>query len=313
MKMYSRRRLLAAAAALRAEKLHGADGRAASRRTRATDYPGEKVIFSRGDRKLFEYRYSADRPKTYVHPLYAPNGAPVTQDSPADHVHHRGLMLAWSDIKGFDFWGEVNPDAPHGRIVHQKFKRRFNGSGDKPEFVEVNHWTADGKVLLVEQRTIRAPNVDGNATWLQWESELRVTGEPVELSAKGHPYDGLGIRFVASMDRGGALNSNGTSRIEAANGEPACWCAYTGALGSGPCTVAIFDAPDNPRHPAPFFVMNTPFGYLSAAPTFRQPFDLGKGQTIRLRYGVAVWNGPAERTTLDKAYEDWSGKPCVKL
>jgi putative ABC transport system permease protein len=43
-----------------------------------------------------------------------------------DHVHHRGLMVAWSAVNGYDFWGEVNP-APHGQIVHQRFLRCEGG------------------------------------------------------------------------------------------------------------------------------------------------------------------------------------------
>jgi len=308
MELYSRRRLLAAAAALPAATLTAEDGRRAFQRARIFDSSPEKVVFARGDRTLFEYRYAANRPKTYVHPLYAPNGAPISQDSPADHVHHRGLMLAWSNIKGFDFWGEVNPDVPHGRIVHRQFEKLGFGRAHTPEFIAVNHWIADGNVLVVERRTLRAPDLDRTATWLEWESELRAGDAPVTLSAEGHPYDGLGIRFIASMDKGTVLNSNGTATIEAANGEPACWCAYTGSLGSGSCTVAIFNAPANPRHPSPFFVMNTPFGYLSAAPTFKQPFELPKNQALRLKYAVAVWNGQADRRVLDKSYRRWSGK-----
>jgi hypothetical protein len=30
----------------------------------------------------------------YVHPVYAPNGAVVTDDFPKDHWHHRGIFWA---------------------------------------------------------------------------------------------------------------------------------------------------------------------------------------------------------------------------
>ncbi len=308
MNFYSRRSLLLTAACVPAAPIAAARSRSASGRARVADQAGEKVVFSRGERTLFEYRYTSTRPKTYVHPLCAPNGAPISQDSPPDHVHHRGLMLAWSDVKGFDFWGEVNTDAPHGRIVHRRFEHLGSAHGHTPECVALNDWIADGKVLVTERRALRAPDLDEAATWLEWESELRAAEGTVALSAQGHPYDGLGIRFVASMDKGAVLNSNGTSTIEAANGEAADWCAYTGSLGSGFCTVAIFNAPANPRHPAPFFVMNTPFGYLSAAPTFKQPLLLTNRSFVRLKYAVAVWNGQPDRETLDRAFQRWNGK-----
>jgi hypothetical protein len=240
-----------------------------------------KVVFRAGGRPLFEYRYAATRPKAYVHPLYAPDGSVVSLDSPKDHPHHQGLMLAWSDVNGFDFWGELNP-APHGQIVHQRF-----ASLNKHGFTAVNHWIGDGRVLLVERRSIRVPPQKDGTVRLEWESLLEPAREAVTLSAKGHPYNGLGIRLSPSLDHGAVLNSNGTTDIRKADGESARWCAYYGPSGG----VAIFDDPANPRYPTPFYVKNDPFGYLSAAPTYREPFRLEPGKSLRLRYTVAAFNG----------------------
>ncbi len=82
---------------------------------------GERVSFFWGKRLVSEYCFSSAAPKPYIHPLLAPNGAVLSYDGPKDHPHHHGLMLAWSGVNGFDFWGKVNP-APHGRIVHQRFE-----------------------------------------------------------------------------------------------------------------------------------------------------------------------------------------------
>ncbi len=297
---WTRRALLGLAAAVPA----AVKARAAEPAVRLSHVQGEKVSFFWGQRPLFEYRYSAARPKTYVHPLYAPNGVAVTLDSPPDHVHHRGIMLAWSDVKGFDFWGEENP-APHGRMVH----RRFEAMREKPAALVtgVNHWIAEGEVLLIERQTIRALPPAAEHVWLEWESELKPAREALTLSAEKHPYNGLGIRFARSMDGGSVLNANGTATIEQANGEPAAWATYYGALeGGGLCGVAVFDHPRNPRHPTPFFVMNR-FGYLSAAPTFREPFHLGVGQAIRLRYAVLAYLGAPARDRLEQLYRRWIG------
>ncbi|MFB3825840.1 MAG: PmoA family protein [Bryobacteraceae bacterium] len=234
--------------------------------------------------KIFEYRVG--RTKPYVHPLYFPDGREATLDGPKDHVHHRGLMLGWNDVNGYDFWGEENP-GPHGRIVQVR-------SG-------VNHWTAADKVLLEERREIRAaPLPEGN--WLEWRSELRARAEAVTLSGEKHPYDGLGVRFIREMDGGGCLNSRGTREIDKANGEPAAWCAYYRAGVGG---AALFDHPSNPRHPTPFFVMNR-FGYLSAAPTFREPLHLKPGEALRFRWGVLVFLSEPESGALGRRWREWS-------
>lgn len=267
-------------------------------RLRLADTKGEKVSLRYGATTLLEYRYSAARPKSYIHPLCTPNGQPVTLDAPRDHVHHRGLMAAWSEVNGIDFWGEVNP-ARHGQIVHQRFERLHEGP--PAEIVSLNHWIAEGKLLLIERRTVRVPPPTGG-TWLEWITELKAPNEPVSLAAGQHVYNGLGIRVIPEMDGGHVLNSNGSDTIEKANGEAAKWCAYAGA-GFG---VAFFDHPANPRHPNAFFVMNKAFGYMSAAPTFREPFQLARGQSIRFRWGVLAFSGEPTSEALDRRFQSWS-------
>jgi hypothetical protein len=104
------------------------------------------------------------------------------------------------------------------------------------------------------------------------------------------------------MDGGAVLNSRGTHTIEAANGEPAEWCAYSSA-GMG---VAFFDHPSNPRHPNAFFVMNRAFGYMSAAPTFRAPFELAPGGGIGFRWGVLTFRGAPDASALTRRFQSWS-------
>ena len=295
---FTRRRMLCAAGGLFAAQASGNEA------VRLEDTKAEKVSVFYGDRPLLDYRYDRARPKPYVHPLYLPNGEPVTLDGPEDHVHHRGLMVGWSALDGVDFWGEVNP-APHGRIVHQRFERLSPGT--PATIAAVNHWIANGKLLLVEHRTLQigAPRAEG--AWLDWTSELRAP-EPVSLATGGHVYDGLGIRFIHSMDGASVLNERGTTQIEKANGEPARWCTYYGPLSRPGETggVAFFDHPANPRHPTPFFVMNKPFGYMSAAPTFRDPFEMAKGQTLTFRWGVLSYTGKPEPEALNQLFQHWS-------
>ncbi len=274
---------------------------------RLLDARGESVSFLYGDQPLFDYRYSPARPKTYVHPLYAPNGLPVTLDGTADHIHHRGLMLAWTNVNGYDFWGETDPGVK-GRIVHQSFEKI-----GEAELIAVNHWIGAGDTLLVERRRLRAHAPAREFLWLEWESELRAAAGPVKLQADhaGSPvkaeYNGLGMRFVYSMNRGSALNSNGTAGTVRVNGEWARWCAFHGPLGAGSRGAAIFDHPNNPRHPTPFYVAaGKTFSYLSAAPTWHEPLRIEAGASIRLRYAVVTFTGESSPEMLERLYRDWT-------
>jgi len=281
----------------RRELILSAAWAAARPQVRLTDTKGEKIAATCNGTTLFEYRYSADRPKSYIHPLCLPGGQPITLDGPKDHVHHRGLMVAWSEVNGIDFWGETNP-ARHGPIAHQKFERVRDGA--RGEIRALLHWTAEGRLHLVERRTILVPPPGDDGVWLEWITELEAASGPVKLAAGQHVYNGLGIRFIHEWDGHSVLNSNGTATIDKANGEPAKWCAYH-APGGG---VAIFDHPTNPRHPSPFFVMNKAFGYLSAAPSFKEgAFELAAKQKIRFRWGVLTFRGAPQPDALNRRFE----------
>jgi hypothetical protein len=56
--------------------------------------------------------------------------------------------------------------------------------------------------------------------------------------------------------------------------------------------------------------MNKAFGYMSAAPTFREPFDLAQGQSIRFHWGVLAFRGEPDSATLNRRFQSWgkSGK-----
>lgn len=281
--------------------------------TRLEHGEGEKVSFLRGRQPLFDYCYGAGSPKPYVHPFCAPNGVPLTLLSPADHVHHRGLMLAWTNVNGFDFWGETDA-GEKGRILHQRFEKVV--SAPIAEITAINYWVGGGTAWLIERRTLRARPMAPDVVWLDWESELEPWRDPVTIRAEHeHPvpgraeYNGLGVRFRTSMNSGKPLNALGARSGREANGQRAAWCAFDGPLEEGGSAgMAIFDHPRNLRHPTPFYVAaGKTFSYLSAAPTFRQAIHMKPGDRLRLRWAVLSFLGEANRRQLGDLYDQWSG------
>jgi hypothetical protein len=110
------------------------------------------------------------------------------------------------------------------------------------------------------------------------------------------------------MAGGSVLNANGTTDPKQAQGEPARWCAFYGTCArDSEGGAAIFDHPQNPRHPTPFAVYSTNvMGYISAAPTFTQPkLTIPAGGVLRFRYGVAGFLGRADRASLDALFQEW--------
>ncbi|MDD2600646.1 MAG: PmoA family protein [Kiritimatiellae bacterium] len=68
-----------------------------------TGWSVDTVQLSINGSTVLEYQPNPNPNKTYLGKLYSPTGAQVLLDSPADHVHHHGLMLGL-DVEGISFW-----------------------------------------------------------------------------------------------------------------------------------------------------------------------------------------------------------------
>ena len=272
-----------------------------------------------GDRPLLEYRYAGVPRKPYVRRLFSPGGVNVLRDSPHDHKHHHALMFAIA-AGGVDFWSESDRC---GFQKHRSFTIEETATRDglsRAGFTEILDWTAPGaeKPLLVERRTIEAwHGKDLGASLLTWQSRLEPGPGKEAISLTGSHYFGLGLRLVESMDRVGRhFNADGREGSIVRGTErltPTRWSAYTAPADGKPVTVAMFDDPGNPRHPAHFFTMLQHFSYLSATLNlWKEPLSLEAGKPLVLRYGVAVWDAEAGPAEIEKLYRRWCERPSAK-
>ena len=177
-------------------------------------------------------------------------------------------------------------------------------------YAEGLRWVSqpNGEPLLVEQRTITAGRVGSPAVaFVTWESRFSVPQGKDSVLLSGSHYHGLGLRFIRSMDATGEFRNPDNTPGVVFRGEERLtrsrWCAYTAQANGRTVTVAMFDHPDNPRHPATWFTMAKPFAYLSATlKLHEEPLKLLSGKPLTLRYGVALWDGrpetDADRRTL---------------
>lgn len=264
-----------------------------------------------GGKELAEYRFSGVPYKPYVSVFRTPSGINLLRDAPHDHLHHHALMFAIG-VDGVDFWQEGN--AP-GRQVHREFSDtgdltpRYESTG----FVERLDWLGpeSESPLLQEKRTIHVfdPEEFG-ASLISWETELTVPEEKGNVTLTGSHYFGLGMRFIESMDKKGTFFNADNAEGEPVRGDEELtrsrWCAYTSMADGKPVTAAMFDSPENPRHPAWWFTMKTAFAYLSATQNLhREPMEIESGTPLTLRYGVALWDGHVDADTVEHTYKKW--------
>jgi sugar phosphate isomerase/epimerase len=261
-----------------------------------------------GERPVLEYRFTDVPFKPCVTRLWTPGGVQVLRDAPHDHLHHHALMYAVG-VDELNFWEEAPPDKV-GREMHRAFEDQGVGGA---RFAERLDWLGpDNKLLLAERRGIEVhPGADLGVTLLTWRTRFETPPGVASLKLTGRHYFGLGMRFVESMDRVGKIFQADASRDEVIRGTEHVvatkWIAYTAPVDGKPVTVAVFDHPGNPRHPAGMFRMLDPFAYLSATLNlYKEPLEIVAGKPLELAYGVAVWDGevPAER--VEGTYRRWT-------
>ena len=148
---------------------------------------------------------------------------------------------------------------------------------------------------------------------MTWQSKFELPEGTESATITGSHYHGLGVRFIKSMDSAGRhLNPDGKPGTVFRGNERllrSTWCAYTANADGKPVTVAIFDHPQNHRHPATFFTMTKPFAYLSATLNLhKEPLKVVSGKPLVLRYAVGVWDGKVENDRIDKLYRLWTTK-----
>ncbi len=278
-----------------------------------------------GQAPILQYRYGDVPFKPYVKELYTPSGLNVLLDAPPDHLHHHGLMLACA-VDNVDFWGEA-PSQPGGHfepLPGRQHHMEFSGVGVVgPEghrlswFAESVFWGSgpDRKPLLFEHRAVTARRIGTPmATVVTWASMLTPANGRESVVLSGAHYHGLGMRFIRSMDNDGEFRNPDNDPGVVFRGEERLsrsrWCAYTAKADGKLVTVAMFDHPENPRHPATWFTMAKPFAYMSATLRLHEePLKVVANRRMALRYAVALWDGRPETSQIEELYGAWKKSP----
>ena len=265
----------------------------------------------RGERTVLVYQKTPNKFKAYVKELYTPAGVQVLLDSPHDHIHHHALMYAVK-AETTDFWTEGNAKVSGTQRPRKAATRcTIAKDGNQATVEQTLDWvSAAGEVVLTEHRRVAVHgDAAPGATLLTWQTRLSVA-KGARARLWGAHYNGLGMRFVRSMDKGGRFyNPTGKAGVVVRGDEHnllAPWCAYTAAADGKPVTVAMFAHPKNFRGQTMWFTMTGPFSYLAATlDLHRRRHVLRADRPIDVVYGVAVWDGRIDAAAVEKLYRQW--------
>lgn len=269
------------------------------------------VVFS-GARPVLQYRYDGVPRKPYIKELFTPGGVQVLRDAPADHLHHHGIMFAVAADK-VGFWEET-PQS--GRQVPRELSPAEVTAGDgvsRIAFTQRLDWTAPGATapILEERRTIEVLAIEGIApTLVSWTTQLTPAPGRGAVELTGANYYGLGVRLLQSLDRAGRFLSASGEAGEIVRGEErlarSAWCAYAVPAEKPDVTIAVFGHPNDVRHPPTMFTMPVAFAYIAATLNlWKEPLAIEAGRPLTLVYGVALWDGAADRDEIERVYQRW--------
>jgi len=284
-----------------------------------TEHDGKVTV--KVDGKLFTEYCFTDVPRPYFYPVIGPTGVPINRHWPMkdgpneahDHPHHNSLWFTHGEVNGVDFW--ANGDEK-GKIVHDKFLEL--SSGPKTGVIKAqNNWVAaDGKLICTDTRTHRIhTRPDGQMI----DFEVTVHASHGKLTFGDTKEGSMAIRLAPTMrlkgdvGQGHIINSEG-HKDGSTWGKRAAWCDYYGPVNGEVVGVAIFDHPDNPRHPTWWHVRDyglfaaNPFGvsYFEGKPKGTGDLVVPAGESVTFKWRFYFHKGDEKQGQVAEHYREYA-------
>lgn len=239
-------------------------------------------------------------PRPYLHPVRSLAGATLTEAEPADHPHHLGLSLAFSDLNGTNFWGGSTFTAGagptmllnHGTQVPWGWQYADSGAAGN-----VTWLSEAGAELAAERRSIHCLEHPEPGSWSLSMTSVMVPRAGVERLAvsssavkgrEGAGYGGIFWRFARGSGDPLILSEAGTG-ADAAHGSLSPWLSITMRINGERISVVL--AQDR-GHLLPWFIRAD--GYLGAGPAvaWALPAHVDRAAPLRLALHAVIHDGP---------------------
>jgi hypothetical protein len=245
------------------------------------------------------------------HPLCTPSGEVVTAFAPDDHLHHRGVFLAWytmqaGDVKA-DFWGWGKFAPTEGRVIENR-SWSISPVQNQSELRIANDWRADRWTMVREDlRTTFFQRGCANVIDLRYELT-----PASDLTIDQGAFGGFCVRCrndgeVTFTGPDGKVSLPWPHHLKPETDWPAAdWYDLSVKLADGKTVgVAVLD---HPRNPPSGWHNLARLGMINPCVTAQGPITLEKDEPFVLRYRLVVHDGPAPVDLLKTLSAEWRGQ-----
>jgi hypothetical protein len=280
--------------------------------------PGSLALRQEG-RMVWRFNFGTNETKPSFHPLAVAGGPALSCYRPKDHPWHRGLWFSWKYINKVNYWEE---DKKTG-LPEGKTQWRPPLLETRPDFsarlvLDLEYHPTNGPVVLAEHRVITVSPPDQTGAYhLDWDMTFRAVGgkavldrtPPVDEKGINQPggYAGLGMRGAEDLLEAQVITYDGPVKYENKRFRgTAPALDFSGVVGGRAAGAAFLDNAANLNSPTPWYVVNNPpMYYISPAVITCQAKTLPAGETLVLRYRVAVHPGRWTPEQLRRAAHDY--------
>ena len=233
----------------------------------------------------------------YIHPVKTPAGRVVTDDFPPDHLHQRGIFMAWTKTlfqgRKPDFW---NLGDGTGTVRFKEFRKVFQGpvfAGFQAVQEHVDLSAPQGEeVALTELWDVRVWRLGLGADYFLFDLDsIQQCATDSPLILPEYLYGGLAFRGARSWtpDVLQVLTSSGKDRTSG-DGSREDWCQFQGAIQGHLAGVAVFGDPHNFRAPQPLRI-HPEVPYFAFAPMRLGEMRIEPGKPYHSHFRFVVYDG----------------------
>ncbi|NLN91914.1 MAG: hypothetical protein GX130_01210 [Candidatus Hydrogenedens sp.] len=248
--------------------------------------------------------------KKQKYPYFYPVNGPASHEGlttagTEPYPHHHSLFFGCDRVNGGNYWQDT---LRAGQIISLSLQVE-QGEGEVVTLHNECEWRQPGKEPVL--RDFRRISFSAPSTALRIiDFDIRLLSlTDLHIEKTNHSLFAARMCPALSVDEGGTLiNASGDQGEKGSFGVPSPWCDYSGKRGERVEGLAIFQHPDNPLYPAPWFTRD--YGFFSPTPLYWPPSDDGlrlkEGEEVRLRYRVVIHEGTAEEAGIAALFEGYA-------